>query len=196
MEKELRRYNSEVRATEGNTIGGYCVRFNEQSRDLGFVEIIERGAITQETIQSSDVFCLFNHDDDMVLGRSLNGKGNLRLTVDDEGVRYDCDLLDNELAKTVRSYIEAGLVDTSSFSFCVSDEEGAQEWKRMPDGTILRTIRKIDSMFDASPVWSAAYPTTSVSCRAFDEFKAQEEKRNAELQAEYAEWREKINSLN
>ena len=72
-----------------------------------------------------------------------------------------------------------------------------KEMKRIenPDGTITRTIRKIDRLYDSSPVWSAAYPSTSCSCRAFDEFKKAEEKRNAERQAEYDEYRQKINSL-
>ena len=196
MEKEQRNHKGEIRAVDENTISGYCVRFNEESLDMGFIETIEKGAVTQEVIDKSDVFCLFNHDDDMVLGRSLHNKGNLKLSVDENGVKYECKLLDNELAKTVRSYIQAGLVDTSSFAFSIDPEdEEAQEWKRLPDGTITRTIRKIDRLYDSSPVWSAAYPSTSCSCRAFDEFKAAEEKRNAERQAEYDEYRQKINSL-
>ena len=196
MEKEQRNHKGEIRAIDENTISGYCVRFNEESLDMGFIETIEKGAVTQEVIDKSDVFCLFNHDDDMVLGRSLHNKGNLKLSVDENGVKYECKLLDNELAKTVRSYIQAGLVDTSSFAFSIDPEdEKAQEWKRLPDGTITRTIRKIDRLYDSSPVWCAAYPSTSCSCRAFDEFKKAEEKRNAERQAEYDEYRQKINSL-
>lgn len=196
MEKEQRNHKGEIRAVDENIISGYCVRFNEESLDMGFIETIEKGAVTQEVIDKSDVFCLFNHDDDMVLGRSLYNKGNLKLSVDENGVKYECKLLDNELAKTVRSYIQAGLVDTSSFAFSIDPEdETAQEWKRLPDGTITRTIRKIDRLYDSSPVWSAAYPSTTCSCRAFDEFKKAEEKRNAERQAEYDEYRQKINSL-
>ena len=196
MEKEQRNHKGEIRAIDENTISGYCVRFNEESLDMGFIETIEKGAVTQEVIDKSDVFCLFNHDDDMVLGRSLHNKGNLKLSVDENGVKYECKLLDNELAKTVRSYIQAGLVDTSSFAFSIDPEdETAQEWKRLPDGTITRTIRKIDRLYDSSPVWCAAYPSTSCSCRAFDEFKKAEEKRNAERKAEYDEYRQKINSL-
>ena len=196
MEKEQRNHKGEIRAIDENTISGYCVRFNEESLDMGFIETIEKGAVTQEVIDKSDVFCLFNHDDDMVLGRSLHNKGNLKLSVDENGVKYECKLLDNELAKTVRSYIQAGLVDTSSFAFSIDPEdEKAQEWKRLPDGTITRTIRKIDRLYDSSPVWSAAYPSTTCSCRAFDEFKKAEEKRNAERKAEYDEYRQKINSL-
>ena len=196
MDKELRNIKSEIRSTdEGSTITGYCIRFNEESRDMGFIEIIENGAVNQQVIDSSDIFCLFNHDDENVLGRSLHNQGNLKLSIDDQGVKYECRLLDNELAKTVRSYIDAGLVNTSSFAFSIdSDDENAQEWKRLPDGTITRTIRKIAKLYDVSPVWSAAYATTSCSCRSYDKF-LEEEKRNAELQAEYSDWRKKINSI-
>lgn len=196
MEKELRNLSTQHQV-EGNKISGYCVRFNEQSEYLGFYEVIERGAITDQTIMESDVFCLFNHDQEKVLGRSLKGQGNLKLTVDEQGVRYDCELLDNELAKTVRSYIEAGLVNTSSFAFTVADGDDAQVWKRGKDGKVYRTIKKIDRLYDASPVWSAAYSTTTCSCRSLDNFieKEKREKEQEELEKEYQEWTEKIEKL-
>lgn len=179
MEKEIRNFHGEVRSEQKGHISGYCCRFNELSKNMGFVEEIRSGAITQEMIDNGDIFCLFNHDPDKVLGRSLRNAGNLKLTVDSEGVRYDCELLDNQTAQEARSYVDAGLVNTSSFAFIVSDEEGAQEWRRDPDGVIHRTINKMQGVYDASPVWNAAYDTTSCTCRSYEEF-LESEKRNEE----------------
>ena len=197
QDKEIRNLQAEHKI-EGNHITGYCIRFNEQSEYLGFYEVIEPSAVSQGLLERSNVMCLFNHDPDKVLGRSLNGKGNLKLTRDENGVKYDCELLDNELAKTVRSYIDAGLINTSSFAFTVSEDEDAQVWKRNDDGTLHRIIKKIDAIYDCSPVWDAAYSTTSCSGRSLDNF-LNEEKRNKEeedkLQAEYQEFLDKIEKL-
>lgn len=197
QDKEIRNLQAEHKV-EGNHITGYCIRFNEQSEYLGFYEVIEPSAVSQELLERSNVMCLFNHDPDKVLGRSLNGKGNLKLTLDKQGVRYDCELLNNELANTVRSYIDAGLITTSSFAFTVAQDDDAQVWKRNADGSLHRTIKKIDGIFDCSPVWDAAYSTTSCSCRSLDKF-LEEEKRNKEeedkLQAEYQEFLDKIEKL-
>lgn len=198
MDKEYRSFKSEVRATDSNGekhITGYCVRFGEESRYIGFYETIEQGAITQDTIDKSDIMCLFNHDQDKVLGRSLNGVGNLRLTVDDKGVMYDCTLLDNELAQTVRSYMEAGLVNESSFAFTLSEDEGADEWYRDPNGEVHRTIRKIGGIYDCSPVWSAAYATTTAQCRGLEDFKKAEDEKKAEREKKYAQILEEIDKL-
>jgi HK97 family phage prohead protease len=197
QDKEIRNLQGQ-HEVEGNHITGYAVRFNEQSEYLGFYEVIAPSAISDELLQRSNVMCLFNHDTDKVLGRSLNGKGNLKLTRDENGIKYDCELLDNELAKTVRSYIEAGLINTSSFAFTVADDEDAQVWTRNADGSLHRTIRKIDGLYDVSPVWDAAYSTTSCACRSLDKF-LEEEKRNKEeedkLQAEYQEFLDKIEKI-
>lgn len=200
MEKEIRKYSGEVRSEQPGHISGYCCRFNEPSKNMGFVEEIRSGAITQEMIDNGDIFCLFNHDADKVLGRSLRSVGNLKLTVDDQGVRYDCALLDNQLSQTVRSYVDAGLINTSSFAFIVSDSEGAQEWRRDPEGVIHRTINKMEGIYDASPVWSAAYDTTSCTCRSYEKFLEEEEKRSKEEEPftdpEIELYKQRINELN
>ena len=53
------------------TVYGYAVVFDSPSQDMGFIETIKRGAITQETIEQCDVFAKFNHEDDKILAKSL-----------------------------------------------------------------------------------------------------------------------------
>lgn len=200
MEKEIRNFSGEVRSEKNGHISGYCCRFNEPSRYMGFIEEIRSGAITQDMIDNGDIFCLFNHEKDKVLGRSLRNAGNLKLTLDEQGLRYDCELLDNQTAQEVRSYVEAGLITTSSFAFAVSDEDGAQEWRRNSDGVIYRTINKMEGVYDASPVWSAAYSTTSCTCRSLDKFLEEEERSKVteeahDYEAELKMYLDKIDKL-
>ena len=58
---------------DGRTVTGYACVFDSESENIGFYEIIRKGAITQEIIDKSDVFAKFNHDDDKVLARSRYG---------------------------------------------------------------------------------------------------------------------------
>ena len=192
MDKEYRSIKSELRSDEGRHISGYAVRFNEQSRYLGFYETISRGAITQELIDESDVFALLDHDPSKVLARCKRGIGNLVLTVDDEGVKYDFDALENELGNTVLTYVRAGIIDSSSFAFAV-DEDG-DIWERRADGEVYRTITKIGGLYDVSPVFNPAYDTTSCSCRSYDEFKSKEEK-NSALEKKYHQMIQEIEAL-
>ena len=126
-EIEYRKLSSELRSDGGRHLSGYCVRFNEPSQYLGFYETISPNAISEETLKKSDIYCLWNHNQDDVLGRSRFGEGNLTLTLDDKGLRYDLDLLDNQIGDMVLSYVQAGIVRGSSFAFTISDEEGADE---------------------------------------------------------------------
>ena len=85
---EIRK--AEVRAAEtGRLVSGYAVRFDVESVNIGFVEIIHRGAITQDTINESDVFALLNHNEQTVLARSNHGTGSLKLSVDNVGLFYE-----------------------------------------------------------------------------------------------------------
>ena len=166
-------------------VEGYAVVFESQSEDLGFFETIDRGAITQELVDNSDVFALLNHDDDKVLARSNNGVGSLKLTVDERGLKYEFDAAETQLGNDLLEYLKRGEINTSSFAFALDyNDPEAETWTRK-NGANYRTIHKIAYLHDVSPVWNAAYSATSVSQRSIDkckelEEKEQEEKRQAE----------------
>ena len=166
-------------------VEGYAVVFESQSEDLGFFETIDRGAITQELVDNSDVFALLNHDDDKVLARSKNGVGSLKLTVDERGLKYEFDAAETQLGNDLLEYLKRGEINTSSFAFALDyNDPEAETWTRK-NGANYRTIHKIAYLHDVSPVWNAAYSATSVSQRSIDkckelEEKEQEEKRQAE----------------
>ena len=164
----------DISAAEGMT--GYAAKFNVRSSPLGgFVETIAPGAF--DGCLDDDVVALFNHDPSMVLGRA--SAGSLRLSIDDTGLRYDCDLAGDDISTRVASYINDGRVSQSSFGFTVAP--GGDEWDEGDDGAIVRTITRVGKLYDVSPVTYPAYPDATVSLRAL--YDADRQQRDAAVQA-------------
>ncbi|MCU0892000.1 MAG: HK97 family phage prohead protease [Sandarakinorhabdus sp.] len=161
----------DISAADG--VIGYAAKFGVRSQPLGgFVEVIEPGAF--DGVLEQDVVALFNHDPNMPLART--SAGSLRLSVDEIGLRYEFDLADDECSRQVASFINDGRVSQSSFSFTVAIN--GDRWDRMDDGVILRTIQRVERLYDVAPVTFPAYPDASVALRAEHLAKAQ-----AQLQA-------------
>ena len=190
--------NIEIRATnstpvvsqDSRTVEGYAVVFNSQSEDLGFYETINPAAITEDVLMRSDVFCLFNHDQDKVLARSKYGTGSLQLQLDEQGLKYSFTAPNTDLGDELLEYLRRGDIDSSSFAFTVSTDEGSEVWTTGTDGRQYREILKIDSLHDVSPVWTPAYSSTSVSQRTLDklnQLREMQDEKEKELQEETVE---------
>lgn len=163
MNKEIRSYNNITH--ENRTVQGYAVMFDVESEDMGFVEIIHKGAITEETIKASDVFARFNHSDDKILARCKNGRGTLQLTIDDKGVYYRFESPNTIVGDELLEHIKREEITSSSFAFTVSKEQGSEKWSKR-NGKLYRDIYKIDRLFDIAPVFQPAYSQTTCSARA------------------------------
>jgi HK97 family phage prohead protease len=168
-EKEERRALKspiELRADDASaTISGYAAVFNQEtiigSSMWGFREQIDSGAF-DDAVKTDDVRALFNHDPNILLGRTESG--TLRLKTDKKGLRYEVDLPDTAQAKDVRTLIQRGDVSGSSFGFIVEEDDWDE--REVKKGKLpLRTILKA-SLFDVSPVTFPAYEATSVSARS------------------------------
>lgn len=190
--------NIEIRATnstpvvsqDSRTVEGYAVVFNSQSEDLGFYETINPAAITEDVLMRSDVFCLFNHDQDKVLARSKYGTGSLQLQLDEQGLKYSFNAPNTDLGDELLEYLRRGDIDSSSFAFTVSTDEGSEVWTTGTDGRQYREILKIDSLHDVSPVWTPAYSSTSVSQRTLDklnQLREMQDEKEKEVQDETVE---------
>lgn len=190
--------NIEIRATnstpvvsqDSRTVEGYAVVFNSQSEDLGFYETINPAAITEEVLKRSDVFCLFNHDQDKVLARSKYGTGSLQLQLDEQGLKYTFQAPNTDIGNSLLEYLKRGDIDSSSFAFTVSTDEGSEVWTTGTDGRQYREILKIDELHDVSPVWNPAYTSTSVSQRTLDklnQLREMQDEKEKELQEETVE---------
>ena len=189
--------NIEVRAIrstpvvnpDSRTVEGYAVVFNSQSEDLGFYETINPSAITEEVLKRSDVFCLFNHDQDKVLARSKYGEGSLKLEIDERGLKYSFTAPNTDLGEELLEHLQRGEIDSSSFAFTVSLDEGSEKWYTV-EGVQYRDIYKIENLYDVSPVYQPAYQETTVSKRTLDklnQLREMQDEKEKEVQEETVE---------
>ena len=159
----------EVRADENSRkIEGCAIVFNQPSVDMGFREVIESTAISQDLIDNSDIYLNFNHDDDRILGRWNKGHGSLNIELRENGVWFSIDAPKTDLGDEVLEYLKRGDVDKCSFCFWMDpDDEEAETWT-YEDGVAIRTIHKIAGLHDLSIVWTPAYSETTVSARSLE----------------------------
>lgn len=148
-------------------VEGYAVVFDSPSENMGFIETIKRGAITEDTIKNSDVLARFNHNPEKVLARCKYGNGSLQLVVDDIGVRYSFEAPNTQLGDELLEHLHRGDITSSSFAFTISSEKGSERWYKQ-DGQLYRDIYKIDRLYDVAPVWVPAYEATTCSARCLE----------------------------
>ena len=167
MEKEIRNYGTINDYNEGSrVIEGYALKFDSPSQFMGFYEVIDRSAVTEELINKSDIFALFNHDTNRVLARSRYNKGSLKLEIREDGLYYSFEAPNTQWGDEVLEHLKRGEIFGSSFAFCVP--EGGDVVERDVEGTLHRTIKKFERLFDVSPVFEPAYLSTTCSKRMLE----------------------------
>jgi HK97 family phage prohead protease len=163
MENKERRFgNIELRkkddGSEGRTIRGYAAVYNKDSEDFGyFTERIAPGAF--KDVMNDDVVALFNHDPNLPLARSGAG---LTIGSDDTGLYYEFDAPNTTIGNDLLANVRSGVIKQSSFAFTVKEEK----WLERKGQSALRTITKVERLYDVSPVTYPAYPDTTVATRA------------------------------
>jgi hypothetical protein len=172
-QREVRCATAELRllgdaendANKKKRVGGYAARFNLLSEDLGgFFEKIAPGAF-KTSLLTADVRCLFNHDANIIMGRTASG--TLRVVEDDNGLAYEADAPDTQLIRDmVIAPIERGDVNQCSFAFYTVRDH----WENV-DGKMIRTLLECE-LLDVSPVTYPAYKDTNVSARALEHVNA------------------------
>lgn len=171
--------NFEIRAGDDDkdqptVLAGYAALFNTLSDDLGgFQERIAPGAFAKSI--GGDVRALFNHDRNIVLGRTK--AKTLTVAEDNRGLVFEIIMPDTGAARDLIHSIERKDVDQMSFGFRVIDDL----WEEV-DGVILRTLIEV-KLQDVSPVTVPAYPDTSVAVRSLNNWKAENE---AEIVPDYS----------
>lgn len=192
---EIRNTTFQVTANEEDekrTVEGYALLFGVSSDNLGFEEVIERGAL-DGVLGKSDVFALLNHDRTKgILARAKNGSGSLSLEVDTKGLKYRFEAPKTALGNELLENLRRGEIDQSSFAFTVAD--GGEKWERQKNGVWKRTISKFERIYDVSPVYNAAYSKTSVYMRGKEEAEKELEQREKQNLEEY--YKGITNSLN
>jgi HK97 family phage prohead protease len=163
---------TEVRAAQKDgkpVIEGLGAVFNEYA-DLGyFVEIIEPGFF--DNVLENDVRGLFNHDINMLLGRT--SAKTMRVEQTDAGLIYSIDVNDADpQAMSVYAKCQRGDVSQSSFSWITKstsrgDDIDGDEWYVLGD-KVVRRLKKggCRDLYDTGPVTFPAYEQTSANARS------------------------------
>jgi HK97 family phage prohead protease len=160
-------------------IGGIAAVVNSVT-DLGyFEEVITPGAFDYALSREYDIRCLFNHESELILGRTkantcnvfVNADGNLEYT-------WIPDYENPTHMSVVRS-IMRGDITQSSFAFTIKEQSWSDSTKYGTMGK--RTITQIDELFDVSPVTYPAYADTEADARSIVKM------RDEELQIKAAE---------
>lgn len=185
---ELQVSGLHVREVEGEpsrTIEGHAVVFGVRSVNLTpwsqyreVYEVMERGCISTELLNRSDVVLTAFHDNTAILGRWRMGKGTLGLELDVRGLKMNCTLANTERANELLSAIERGDISGMSFAFTADEddtENGVSYEKldeRSDDGkeVWLRHVKRVTGLYDVTIAGHPAYPQTDLAMREIDEF--------------------------
>lgn len=169
IEKRMLCGDVKVDRAEGEApkIRGYAAVFGQLSEDLGgFREQIMIGAFA-DAIGRDDVRALVNHDANIVLGR--NRAGTLIMREDANGLAIEIVPPDTQAARDLLALMERGDVSQMSFAFTVSKDD--QAWEKNGAGPWIRTIKRVNRLYDVSVVTYPAYPQTQAAVRALDDWR-------------------------
>lgn len=160
---EKRHFRMQLRVAgdeKAPTLEGHVAVFNQLSDDLGgFREKIAPGAFA-ETIKTHDIRALWNHENDLVLGRLA--AGTLELSEDDTGLAFKNTPPDTTWFRDRLVSLKRGDVTGCSFGFYTE----ADEWATEADGSKIRTLTKC-TLVEVSPgVTFPAYPQTDIAMRS------------------------------
>jgi HK97 family phage prohead protease len=160
MTLEYRRISgdaSELRAAgEGNTLSGYAAKFNSQSEDMGFREVIDPEAFDRTLKARNEVKAYVNHDSSMVIGSTRSG--TLELSTDGTGLADVIHLPQTTYAADLREVVSRGDVSGQSFGFTVVRDEWSKDYSQRR----LLEVR----LHEVSVVSSPAYSQTTVIARS------------------------------
>lgn len=149
-------------AEEGDDLfleGYFAVYDDVYNIGEGATESIARGAFTESI--GGDVRALYNHNDDVILGRTTSG--TLVLEDRERGLwgRIKVNRNDTE-AMNVYERILRGDISGCSFGFNIESEESTVT----DNGDVHFTITKVNPLYEISPCVFPAYTSTSVQARS------------------------------
>lgn len=177
---EIRAKTDEKR----HLLSGYAIVFNSPSENMGFIETV--GSHALDDVDLSNVFALYNHNFNSVLGKT--GK-NLSLNVDEKGLSFSLELLPSD--EHIFELVKDGIINKMSFGFIVDKDD----WQ---DST-HRTVLKIKELQEISLVLVPAYEGTDIvakrSLEMAEDTKTKQEEAQPDLQAELDALKAEIEAL-
>jgi HK97 family phage prohead protease len=144
---------------------GMPIVYGKESEDMGFIEVIQRGA-ARNALLTSDARALYGHNSDSLLPLGRMSAGTLRAIETERGVEIEIDPPDSQFCRDLALAIERGDIQDMSFAFSVAHDK----WERR-NGKDYRTITEIAELMDFSIVSYPAYSDTTVALRAMKQNK-------------------------
>jgi len=129
---------------------------------------------TPTDVLKDDVRVFFNHDANLILGRTKSGTA--KISTDREGLVYQFEVPDTTYGRDLLVSMERGDVNQSSFAFSVEKDSWSEK-----NGRDIRTIEKVARLYDVSPVSIPAYPdadSLQVAKRGLEKFKNNEKNKS------------------
>lgn len=179
--KEIRKIyvdSIELRALDDNSmvIEGYITKFNTRSQYMGFFEQVSPTAFSKTLADGHNIFAMYNHDDDKILGSTKTN--SLQLSVDNIGLRFSLNINPNiSYAKDVYELVKTKEVEGCSFGFITNEDD----WTMQSDGTDLRTLLDV-TLIEVTITPFPAYLDSEASTRSWEQHKKDlENNKNNEL---------------
>jgi HK97 family phage prohead protease len=170
---EQRTFSVEHRNESERSVVGMAAIYESETNLGWFRERIEKGAF-DEALAKSDVRALFNHDPNHLLARTSSGTLDLRLT--DKGLEYSFDLPNTSSGNDLLELMKRGDITQSSFAFTVAEQSWEERQMENGEWEYTRVIKRVEELFDVSPVTYPAYKDTTVALRSFEARKKEIEK--------------------
>lgn len=159
--------------TDNMIIEGYFVRYDDVYQVAeGVTESIQRGAFTEAL--KGDVRALYNHNTDLVMGRTSAGTFELQDT--DLGL-WGRIHINQKDTQAVDAYYRVQRGDITGASFGFDIPTGGDVCTMRPDGTQHWTITKVMPLYEVSPCVFPAYQATHIEAR--------EQQRDAMMRREF-----------
>lgn len=162
---------------ESRVVEGYALKFGVRSVLMGYYypmyEVLEPGCVSEDMLREQRVYFTMFHNRQIVLGRWDKGEGTLRLSVDETGLRVECELPHTPDGDTALELLRRGDLSEMSFIYwtdeedtenCVSMERTDEktEWGR---DIYLRHVKKVLGMCDVTIAATPAYEDTEIQAR-------------------------------
>ena len=164
MEKRcLQMHEMSTRSGDDGNIylEGYFARYDDVYHIAdNATESIARGAFAESC--KGDVRALYNHNTDIILGRTSAGTLTLRDT--DVGL-WGCITINQNDTQAMDAYHRILRGDITGCSFGFEIPSDGQETTVREDGSEHWTITRVDPLYEVSPVVFPAYEATSIEAR-------------------------------
>ena len=166
-------------------VDGIGIVYNSKTEIFpGITESIEPGAFSESLSSFRTIKSFINHNPTKILS-TTRSEPALEILDSEDFLEFSAPIPPTTYGQDLVVNLKRGNIKGASFSFSIS--ENGDRYKKMPDGTLHRTIVAAE-IYEVGPVTNPAYEQTDVGLRSkefFDQLKKSIEKKshdNTELQ--------------